>query len=111
MARKFFYVCAGMLMLALAYHFGASTAVAQAPGNPVVALIGPYQGAPFASAAITANGDVYSTSISTLDNGWTFRGNIFAGGPTPARQESWGQLKSRYAPKRGSTSQPGPTDR
>ena len=26
MARKFFYVCAGMLMLALAYHFGASTA-------------------------------------------------------------------------------------
>ena len=33
MARKFFYVCAGMLMLALSYHFGFSTASAQAPGN------------------------------------------------------------------------------
>ena len=29
MARKFFYVCAGMLMLALSYHLGASTSSAQ----------------------------------------------------------------------------------
>ena len=29
MARKFFYVCAGMFLLALANHFGASTATAQ----------------------------------------------------------------------------------
>src|SRR6266849_9842034 len=29
MARKFFYVCAGMLMLALAYHLGVTTAEAQ----------------------------------------------------------------------------------
>jgi hypothetical protein len=32
MARKFFYVCAGMLMLALSYYFGASTAGAQSGG-------------------------------------------------------------------------------
>jgi len=38
MARKFFCVCAGMLMLALAYHFGYSTASAQAQGNPVVGI-------------------------------------------------------------------------
>ena len=30
MARKFFYGCADMLMLALAYHLGASRAGAQA---------------------------------------------------------------------------------
>jgi hypothetical protein len=29
MARKFFYVCAGMLILALSYHLGASTATAE----------------------------------------------------------------------------------
>jgi hypothetical protein len=29
MARKFFYISAGMLMLALAFHFGASTSTAQ----------------------------------------------------------------------------------
>lgn len=37
MARKFFYVCAGMLMLAPSYHFGATAATAQGSANPVVA--------------------------------------------------------------------------
>jgi len=36
-ARAFFFVCAGIFLLALAYRFGATTATAQAPGNPVVA--------------------------------------------------------------------------
>jgi hypothetical protein len=106
--KRLFYLSAAILMLSLAFHFGYSTAKAQSPGNPVVALIGP--GAAFTGAAITANGDVYSTSISALDHGWTFRANIFNGGATPALQESWGQLKSRYAPK--STPAPStPTDR
>lgn len=41
MARKFFYVCAGILMLALSYHFGASTATAQAVGidGPAIAWV------------------------------------------------------------------------
>lgn len=33
MAKKFFYVCAGLLMLALSYHFGASAARAQMQGT------------------------------------------------------------------------------
>ena len=33
MARKFFYVCAGMFLLALSYHFGAASAGAQVAGN------------------------------------------------------------------------------
>ena len=31
MATTFFYVCSGLLMLTLAYHFGATSATAQAP--------------------------------------------------------------------------------
>jgi hypothetical protein len=38
MASKFFFVCAGMLMLALSYHFGASTAGAQVGGSQIVGL-------------------------------------------------------------------------
>ena len=41
MARKFFYVCAGILMLALSYHFGATAATAQAVGvdGPAIAWV------------------------------------------------------------------------
>jgi hypothetical protein len=37
-ARTFFFVCAGLLCLALSYHLGARNAAAQAPENPVVGL-------------------------------------------------------------------------
>ncbi|MCC6650499.1 MAG: hypothetical protein IT348_05055 [Candidatus Eisenbacteria bacterium] len=32
MAKKFFYVCAGILLLALSYHFGATNAIGQGFG-------------------------------------------------------------------------------
>jgi hypothetical protein len=94
MARKFFYICAGMLMLALSYHFGASTATAQAPSNPVVAVQGD-------GTVYTANGDAYGRVNTST---WALVGNVFGGGPTPALHESWGQLKSRYAPNGGTVS-------
>jgi len=97
MARKFFYVCAGMLMLALSYHLGASTAIAQAPANPVVAAFGN------SGAVVTANGDVYVGGGGSA-NGWTnwvLASNVFSGGPVPAQRETWGQLKSRFAPNPG----------
>jgi hypothetical protein len=93
MARKFFYVCAGMLMLALSYHFGATTATAQAPSNPVVATF------PNGWVAVTANGDVYQATDANGPQGWHLVNNVFSTGPTPALHESWGQLKSRYAPQ------------
>jgi len=92
MAKKFFYVCAGILMLALAYHLGASTAGAQAPSNPVVAMNG-------GDEVITANGDIY---IGTDYSGavpiiWTRAVNIFAGGaPVSTTTRSWGSLKAKY---------------
>jgi hypothetical protein len=95
MARKFFYIAAGMLMLALSYHFGASTASAQAPGNPVVAAFaGPY--------VVTANGDVYAGGGGTGSNyaSWALVANVFSGGPTPALHESWGQMSPATTPRR-----------
>jgi len=91
MARKFFYVCAGMLMLALSFHFGYTTARAQSPGNPAVGMAANQSGI----FAITANGDTYQYGNGG-PNVWHPLGNIFSGNPVPTMQESWGQLKSRY---------------
>jgi hypothetical protein len=87
--KRFFYASAAILMLSLAFHFGYSTARAQAPGNPVVAAFDRW-------AVVTANGDVYASTDAVT---WTHIANVFSGGPTPAQHESWGQLKSRYAPQ------------
>lgn len=38
MAKKFFYVCAGLCLLGLSYHFGARSAEAQAGGTPVASI-------------------------------------------------------------------------
>ena len=80
---------------ALSYLFGASTATAQAPSNPVVAVQGD-------GTVYTANGDAYGRVNTST---WALVGNVFGGGPTPALHESWGQVKSRYAPQ-GPTSPP-----
>ena len=88
MLRKLFYVSASLLILALAYHLGASTATAQAPGNPVVAM-------PQGNIAVTANGDLYEgTNLSGgVPISWTLKANIFSGPPVPTHQTSWGALK------------------
>lgn len=100
-AKSFLFVSLGILALAIAYHFGATTATAQAPGNPVVA-------AGSNDVVFTANGDVYYNYGSILTT-WTLMGNIFSG-PTPAQQESWGSVKSRYlssdAARSGQASRP-----
>ena len=100
--KRLFYLSASILMLALAFHFGYTTARAQAPRNPVVA-------SPSTWAVVTANGDVYN-SRNGAAGPWDLTSNIFSGGPTPTSQESWGQLKARYAPSHAPTSQT-PTNR
>ncbi len=82
-AKRFFYVCAGLLCLAIAYHLGARSATAtQAPGNQVVAL------APYGSAlwAVTSNGDVYYAP-NPQDVPWSQGVNVF-GTPTPVQQST-----------------------
>jgi len=98
--KRLFYASAAILMLSLAFHFGYTTARAQAPGNPVVATFGPW-------TVVTANGDVYTSGDAVQ---WHYLTNVFSGGATHAQHESWGQLKSRYAPSRAPTSQT-PTDK
>ena len=127
-ARAFFFVCAGLFLLALAYHLGAVNARAQVPGNPIV------DGDAY--GVLTANGDVYKNSgggnpadwISegnvfasagragtvvagdidfcyTADGDfyrymgageWVYCGNLFTTHPTPAQQQTLGQVKARY---------------
>jgi len=153
MARKFFYVCAGMLMLALAYHLGATQAnaqlgsitavgieqgrVAMAVGRTVYGfeappnsppgsgqLVGVLGGVPRVSPivgcaytqgtmwAVLENGDVYwACVLGCTPQGWIYSGNALGGSPpVPTASESWGQLKSRYAPNKGQA-QPGTIDR
>lgn len=148
MARKFFYVAAGMLMLAIAYQLGVTTARGQSIGTLADVLDTGY-----GSYAVTPSGAVYfsyygslsapaprwsfrgtisspspimhigdagqevSGSVTvhafaqngnfyvSLDDGrtWSLHGNVFSGA-TPALHESWGQLKSRYAPNGGTVS-------
>jgi hypothetical protein len=92
MAKKFFYVCAGILMLALSYHFGASSAGAQASGSSIVAaFVGDVQSEPYYAWAFTASGDVYGWR----DGSWHLHSSVLAG-PTPAQPTSFGELKARY---------------
>jgi hypothetical protein len=97
MARKFFYVCAGILMLALSYHFGAQSASAQSSANPVVGSI-PVPFGTWYNAVVTANGDVYgSASPAGNLSTWTYVSNVFTGSaPTAAQQESFGSLKAKF---------------
>ena len=94
-ARAFFFVCLGILALVLAYHFGATTATAQAPGNPVVGVASDPNGF---TVAVTSNGDVYRGANNNGGGPYSLLGNIFGSGPTPAQSISIGQLKAKYAP-------------
>lgn len=90
MAKKFFYVSAGLLMIAIAYHLGASTATAQAPSNPVVGIAeAPY------TIVVTANGDVYHGTDSEGGGPWTRVSNVF-GAATATAPQSFGALKAKY---------------
>ena len=89
-ARAFFYVCAGVFVLALSWHLGARSATAQG-GATVVGITA----SSTYLVAVTANGDVYADDGSRLGYSWQHRGNIFSG-PVPTPQKSWGELKARY---------------
>jgi len=121
-AKKFFYVCAGIFMLASAYCLGASTARGQSgsffecvgvdgeawavfgrrlyqmsgagldqhratiiPGTSPVVACG-------VDRVVLQSGEVYAWDGNAS---WVLLGT-FPGGPTPAKQESFGGIKARY---------------
>ena len=71
-AKGFFYVCAGLLCLALAYHLGAPNATAQAPKSQIVSGYGTSTG-----FVVLANGYVYRDSVGDGAH-WMKAGNVFA---------------------------------
>ena len=122
-AKRFFYVCAGILCLALAYHFGARSATAQASGYDCAGVNGSaaaavinrelwhiealgsrlqrLQGGPVpGTARVVAcgiNGVVLENGEAWRNfGGWEFLGTFPFSGPTPSTQETWGGVKARY---------------
>ena len=95
MAKRFFYVCAGLLMLAMTYHLGARSAGAQA-GGQVVGVAGIYAANSVSVQYVvaTSGGDVYRR----YEGGgtWTYMGNALGAGPTPATETTWGKVKADY---------------
>lgn len=113
-AKRFFYVCAGVLMFALAYHLGASRAGAQSSGGGFAGITitdGPNGGS---TVAITVTGDIYGRpGAPTCFNGnvpfgwsptscsgeWVFMGNVLAGGTVQTQAKDWSAVKDGYRSK------------
>jgi hypothetical protein len=62
MAKRFFYVCAGILMLALSYHFGARSASAQIDKKDQKVAAAMYNPATQEMIVLTPSGDIYARS-------------------------------------------------
>lgn len=92
-AKAFFYVCAGMFLIALSCHLGARNASAQMGGTTAVGVS--LSNANSGVCALAANGDVYLATDPSL-RVWQLAGNIFAAGPTNVERHSLGQLKARF---------------
>lgn len=107
-AKQFFYVCAGVLMLVIAYHLGAPRADAQSSGD----FTGISMTSNNVTLAIRSNGDIYARdsqvacygtgTFGWFSNGnicgvdeWTYVGNVL-GGPIQTEGASWGKLKDSY---------------
>lgn len=91
-AKRFMFVSAGLLCLAIAYHLGATSASAQPSGYAIGFAVdgdGVY--------AFLDSGDVYYRPVSSkhLISTPTLMGN-FWDGATPAPSASFGQVKARW---------------
>jgi hypothetical protein len=67
MAKRFFFVCAGILCLALAYHLGANTATAQTEAKGSIKFVEPIND-PKATRAwiVNDNDDIYVIDVDKL---------------------------------------------
>ena len=87
-AKRSFYVCAGLFLLALSYHLGARSATAQSPSDRrrIVAMTSYFVAKDDKAMiwAATESGDAYATSFrgTVKAEAWKRAGNLF-GVPTP----------------------------
>ena len=110
-ARSFFYVCAGVLMLAIAYDLEASRAEAQLGGEFAGISTTGFGGQ---TLAITSTGDVYArtgapvesscnpnapmvwkTPCGLFTSNWQFMGNVL-GGTISVKPSTMGEVKGKY---------------
>jgi hypothetical protein len=150
-ARSFFFVAAGMFLLALAYQLGARAAEGQATGTVECAdvdyygagtawfavvnrhlywqcnsstscdQVSLYAGAPIpgstpviacgTGAVVLQDGTIYVWQGGPGGAGPWLQIGDFAGGPTPALHQSWGQVKARYQNTPATTVTPGADNR
>lgn len=101
MAKKFMFICLGILALMVAYSLGASNVDAQVSGASVVGVVNAAAGT---TAIVTANGDFWARPgvpqathpASWTESGdWTYMGNCF-GGPISSQQNSLGGVKGLF---------------
>ena len=126
-AKAFFFICAGIFLLALSYHLGAQSAAAQAGGQYRVVgwgdkmfvvsggtLYALWGGGGRAGWVVWSTNAPVSDSeiayydggriVTTSGDGWAYAGTAgwvncgaVPGSPTPAQRISIGQLKAKYA--------------
>ena len=82
LAKRFFYVCAGLLCLTIAFQMGPKSAGAQAGSSVTGFAVNSTNSAFF---VLTANGDVFASDNATLASGGPARlqGNFWGGYADP----------------------------
>lgn len=70
--KRFFYVCAGLLCLAIAYHLGAKNATGAPQINDSVVATNAN-----GTIAFTGQGNVYLNDNVGFPSNWVFKGNVF----------------------------------
>ncbi len=125
--KRLFYACGSILMLVLAYHFGARSAEGQTASgivcatldsNGAYAVIGSYLYSVNNGAVVTKIPDgvpghavaCWGSGVLLDDGrymvyvpqwgGWNYFGSLPVGGPTATQQRSWGAMKSQYRGER-----------
>jgi hypothetical protein len=91
MAKKFMYVCMGILALVVAYHLGAGSAQSQLQGQ--VVGIDTWGGSfPPVVYLVTSEGDVWYNYNETEP--WEYLGNPFGGVTT--QPTTWSRIKAEF---------------
>ena len=95
MAKKFMYVCLGILALFVAYHLGANSATSQGLGT-AVGICSYSKSSDSNVYVVTDCGDCYRKwSLSSDLENWEYWGNIY-GGPSQTQPTTWGDIKARF---------------
>jgi len=92
MAKKFMYVCLGVLMLAIAYHLLVPMELARSQEGERPVLMGSF-GSMGRLYVMTDQGNLYD-----WDGGenWSYGGRWPGTPPTSTQSTTWGQIKAEF---------------